>query len=96
MSRSFIAILLAVVCSSCVSERRGPDIWSLSVADANSNEIYLGGHYTLDACREAGMDWFTGTKDHGYVLQCRLNCRKLTMPNSTDSATMCEATEPVG
>jgi hypothetical protein len=92
MTRSVLAALFAIACASCVSPPTGPDLWSLSVSDANNNEIYLGGHYTLEDCRKAGVDWFSETREHNYVLQCRLNCRKLT----PDEPATCEATQPVG
>lgn len=92
MGRSVLAILFAAMCASCVSEPYGPDLWALSVSDANSNEVFLGGHYTLEECRKAGMDWFTSGREHNYVLECKLNCRKV----GKDGAAMCEATQPVG
>jgi hypothetical protein len=69
-----------------------PNIWSLARTDASGAESYLGGHYTLEACQRAGVEWFTEVRGDSGVLQCRLNCRKI----KKDDPVMCDATEPVG
>jgi hypothetical protein len=93
MSRSVLAILFGVVCSSCAVDPIDPNIWSLALLDpARSSEVYLGGHYSLEACRKAGVDWFAEAHPNSGVLQCRLNCRQV---QKHDPVT-CDATEPVG
>lgn len=92
MVRPLIAILVAAASASCTYEPRFPDIWSLALVE-QGKETYLGGHYSVDDCRRAGYDWLeVQSRDQAYVLQCRLNCRKLT---AYEPAT-CEATEPLG
>ena len=92
MSRALLAMLLGTVMASCQYPPMGPDLWALSLSDASGKEIYLGGHYTAEQCKKAGFDWFMSQQDRNYVIQCRLNCRKL---NPGEPA-VCEATEPVG
>ncbi|HET6157122.1 MAG TPA: hypothetical protein VFE34_02150 [Dongiaceae bacterium] len=92
MSRSLLVILLAAACASCVVDPIRPDVWSLARSDANNNDVYLGGHLSLEACQRAGFEWFTTTHQTTGVLQCRLNCRRITK----DEPYVCEATEPVG
>jgi hypothetical protein len=93
MSRSLLAILFGAACASCAVDPIDPNIWSLALADPNSgSEVYLGGHYSLEACRRAGVDWFTENHPQSGVLQCQLNCRKV---KKHDPVT-CDATEPVG
>jgi hypothetical protein len=84
--------LLSVATASCVVDPISPNIWSLSRTDTSSNEVFLGGHYTLEACQRAGLEWFTQMRGDNGVLQCRLNCRKL----EKDGPVTCDATEPVG
>jgi hypothetical protein len=91
MIRSTLVVLLSLGLVSCTDTPVGPDIWSLSRTDANSHEVFLGGHYTLEACQRAGYRLFTQMGGDNSVLQCRLNCRSL--PNKPMT---CEATEPVG
>jgi hypothetical protein len=91
MSRSILIVLLSVALGSCVVDPISPNIWSLSRTDANS-EVFLGGHYTLEACQKAGVRWFTEVRGDDGVLQCRLNCRKI----KKDDPVTCDATEPVG
>ena len=92
MSRSILVVLLSVACASCVVDPIKPNIWSLARTDANSNEVYLGGHHTLEACQQAGLKWFTEMRGDSGVLQCRLNCRKI----QPDGPVMCDEAEPVG
>ena len=90
--RSILVALLSVACASCVVDPISPNIWSLARTDASGQESYLGGHYTLEACQRAGVEWFTEVRGDSGVLQCRLNCRKI----KKDDPVMCDATEPVG
>jgi len=90
--RSILVALLSVACASCAVDPISPNIWSLARTDANGGEVYLGGHYTLEACQRAGLEWFTESRGDNGVLQCRLNCRKV----QKNDAPMCDATEPVG
>jgi len=90
--RSILVALLSVACASCVVDPISPNIWSLARTDASGNETYLGGHYTLESCQRAGVEWFTEVRGDSGVLQCRLNCRKV---KKNDPVT-CDATEPVG
>ena len=90
--RSVLVVLLSVACASCAVDPISPNIWSLARTDANGQESYLGGHYTLEACQRAGLEWFTESRGDNGVLQCRLNCRKV----QKNDAPMCDATEPVG
>lgn len=92
MGRSVIVALLGIALGSCAADPIRPAIWSLSRTDADSNEVFLGGHYSLEACQRAGLAWFTAMRGDSGVLQCRLNCRKIRM----DDPVSCEATEPVG
>lgn len=92
MTRSILVVLLSVALSSCVVDPISPNIWSLSRTDANNNEVFLGGHFTLEACQRAGLEWFTEMRGDNGVLQCRLNCRTI----KRDDPITCEATEPVG
>lgn len=92
MSRSTLVVLLSVALGSCVVDPISPNIWSLSISDANDNEVFLGGHLTLEACQRAGLEWFTQVRGDTGVLQCRLNCRTI----KKDDPVTCEATEPVG
>ncbi|WP_162917601.1 hypothetical protein [Dongia deserti] len=92
MSRSILVALLSVALSSCVVDPISPNIWSLSRTDANSKEVFLGGHLTLEACQRAGLEVFTQMRGDNGVLQCRLNCRTI----KKDDPVTCEATEPVG
>lgn len=92
MSRSTIVVLLSVALGSCVVDPISPNIWSLSISDANDNEVFLGGHLTLEACQRAGLERFTQVRGDAGVLQCRLNCRTI----KKDDPVTCEATEPVG
>ena len=82
----------SVACASCVVDPISPNVWSLARTDANGSEVYLGGHYTLEACQRAGVEWFTEVRGDSGVLQCRLNCRKLNV----NDPVACDATEPVG
>ena len=93
MVRPLITVLvIAAASASCTYDRRGPDIWSLALVE-EGKDVYLGGHHVLEDCRQAGYDWLEAQpRDQAYVLQCRLNCRKLT---KYEPAT-CEATEPLG
>lgn len=90
--RSILVALLSVACASCVVDPISPNIWSLARTDANGAEVYLGGHYTLEACQRAGLEWFTESRGDNGVLQCRLNCRHIKKSDPV----MCDATEPVG
>jgi hypothetical protein len=90
--RSILVALLSVACASCVVDPISPNIWSLAHTDAKGADTYLGGHYTLEACQRAGVEWFTEVRGDSGVLQCRLNCRKI----KKDDPVMCDATEPVG
>jgi hypothetical protein len=90
--RSVLVVSLSVACASCVVDPISPNIWSLSRTGSDGQESYLGGHYTLESCQRAGVEWFTEVRGDSGVLQCRLNCRKL---NVNDPVT-CDATEPVG
>jgi hypothetical protein len=90
--RSVLVVLLSVACASCVVDPISPNIWSLSRTDTSGQESYLGGHYTLEACQRAGVEWFTEVRGDSGVLQCRLNCRKLNV----NDPVACDATEPVG
>jgi hypothetical protein len=92
MTRSVLVILLGVALGSCTVDPIRPNIWSLSRTDPNNNEVFLGGHFTLEACQRAGLEWFTAVRGDDGVLQCRLNCRAIK-PGDPPS---CEATEPVG
>ena len=92
MSRAIFAALFAVACGSCAVDPIDPNIWSLAMTDASSNEVFLGGHHSLDACKKAGTDWFAENHPQSGVLQCKLNCRKL----EKHGAITCEAIEPVG
>jgi hypothetical protein len=89
--RSILVALLSVACASCVVDPISPNIWSLARTDANGAETYLGGHYTLESCQRAGVEWFTEVRGDTGVLQCRLNCRKVR-----NDPVVCDATEPVG
>jgi hypothetical protein len=93
MVKHIASILLAAVCMSCASETTTPtqDVWSLAIADPGLTEVYLGGHSSLDSCKEAGVSWLSRGHDRAYVLQCRLNCRK----TSPATPAVCEAVEPV-
>jgi hypothetical protein len=91
MSRSILIVILSVALGSCAAESIGPDIWSLSRTDANNNEVFLGGHRSLESCQRAGFALFTEMRGDSGVLQCRLNCRTMK-----DDPVTCEATEPVG
>ena len=91
MIRTTLVVLLSLGLGSCAISPVGPDIWSLSQTDANSHEVFLGGHYSLEACQRAGYRVFTQMRGDNNVLQCRLNCRSLQNKPMT-----CEATEPVG
>lgn len=91
MAKYVANILLAAVCTSCASETTTPDIWSLAIADPGLTEVYLGGHRSLDSCKEAGVSWLSRGHDRAYVLECRLNCRK----TSPGTPAVCEAVEPV-
>jgi hypothetical protein len=90
--KSVLVGLLSVAVAGCVVDPISPNIWSLARTDANGGDTYLGGHYTLEACQRAGVEWFTEVRGDTGVLQCRLNCRKL---NVNDPVT-CDAAEPVG
>ena len=90
--KSVLVVLLSVAVAGCVVDPISPNIWSLARTDANGADTYLGGHYTLEACQRAGVEWFTEVRGDSGVLQCRLNCRKL---NVNDPVT-CDAAEPVG
>ena len=90
--RSILVALLSVACASCAVDPISPNIWSLSHTSTNGQESYLGGHYTLESCQRAGVEWFTEVRGDSGVLQCRLNCRKI----NKDDPVMCDATEPVG
>jgi hypothetical protein len=92
MNRSALVVLLSAAVGSCVADPIIPDIWSLSETDASDKEVFPGGHYTLEACQRAGVEWFTQIRGETGVLQCRLNCRKM----KKDDPPACEATEPVG
>lgn len=92
MSRSMLVVSLSVVLVGCVVDPISPNVWSLSRTDTNSNEAFLGGHLTLEACQRAGVEWFTEMRGDDGVLQCRLNCRQI----KKDDPVACEATEPVG
>jgi hypothetical protein len=92
MGRSILVVLLSVALGSCVVDPISPNVWSLSRTDSNSNEVYLGGHLTLEACQRAGVELFTEMRGDSGILQCRLNCRTI---KRNDPIT-CEATEPVG
>jgi hypothetical protein len=93
MVRHIATTLLAAVCASCTSETTTStqDIWSLAIADPGLTEVYLGGHSSLESCKEAGVFWLIRSHDRAYVLQCRLNCRK----TSPGIPAVCEAVEPV-
>ena len=90
--RSILVALLSVACASCVVDPISPNIWSLARTDASGAESYLGGHYTLEACQRAGVEWFTEVRGDSGVLQSRLNCRKI----KKDDPVTCDATDPVG
>ena len=90
--RSILVALLSVACASCVVDPISPNIWSLSRTDANGQEVWLGGHYTLESCQRAGVEWFTESRGDNGVLQCRLNCRHIKKSDPV----MCDAAEPVG
>jgi hypothetical protein len=92
MSRSILVVLLSIACASCVVDPISPNIWSLARSDASNDDVYLGGHYTLESCQRAGLKWFTEMRGDTGVLQCRLNCRKLEKVGPVT----CEAIEPVG
>ena len=68
--RSVLVVLLSVACASCAVDPISPNIWSLSRTDASGQESYLGGHYTLEACQRAGVEWFTEVRGDSGVLQC--------------------------
>lgn len=91
MSRTTLVVLLSLALCSCTDTPVGRDIWSLSRTDANNNEVFLGGHFSLEACQRSGYRLFTEMRGDSGVLQCRLNCRSLQNKPMT-----CEATEPVG
>ena len=93
MTRYLASILLAAICVSCASEGTAPaqDIWSLAIADPGLTEVYLGGHSSLDSCKDAGVSWLNRGHDRAYTLQCRLNCSK----TSPGTLAVCEAVEPV-
>ena len=90
--KSALVVLLSVAVAGCVVDPISPNIWSLARTDANGADTYLGGHYTLEACQRAGVEWFTEVRGDSGVLQCRLNCRKIRK----DDPVTCDATEPVG
>lgn len=90
--KSVLVVLLSVAVAGCAVDPISPNIWSLARTDANGADTYLGGHYTLEACQRAGVEWFTEVRGDNGVLQCRLNCRKLNV----NDPVMCDATEPVG
>lgn len=92
MTRSILVVLLSVAMGSCAVDPISPNIWSLSRTEPDNSEVFLGGHFTLEACQRAGLEWFTETRGDSGVLQCRLNCRKIRK----DDPVTCEATEPVG
>jgi hypothetical protein len=93
MSRSILTALFAVACASCAVDPIDPNIWSLAMTDTNgTKEVYLGGHYTLEACKRAGVDWFAANHPQSGVLQCKLNCRKVAKHGEIT----CDAAEPVG
>jgi len=93
MSRAVFAALFALACASCAVDPIDPNVWSLAMTDTNSSkEVYLGGHYTLDACKRAGSDWFVANHPQSGVLQCKLNCRRL----EKHGVVSCDAIEPVG
>jgi hypothetical protein len=93
MAKYLASILLAAVCGSCAAETTAPrqDIWSLAIADPGLTEVYLGGHSSLQNCKEAGVSWLNRSHDKTYALECRLNCRKTT----SETPAVCEAVEPV-
>ena len=93
MARYVASILLAAVCTSCASEATTPTqyVRSPAIAAAGLTEVYLGGHRSLDSCKEAGVSWLSRGHDRAYVLECRLNCRKM----SPGTPAVCEAVEPV-
>lgn len=90
--KSVLVVLLSVAVAGCAVDPISPNIWSLARTDANGADTYLGGHYTLEACQRAGVEWFTEVRGDSGVLQCRLNCRKLNV----NDPVMCDAAEPVG
>lgn len=90
--KSVLVVLLSVAVAGCAVDPVSPNIWSLARTDANGADTYLGGHYTLEACQRAGVEWFTEVRGDSGVLQCRLNCRKLNV----NDPVMCDAAEPVG
>lgn len=90
--KSVLVVLLSVAVAGCAVDPISPNIWSLARTDANGSETYLGGHYSLEACQRAGVEWFTAVRGDNGVLQCRLNCRKI----KKDDPVMCDAAEPVG
>ena len=90
--KSVLVVLLSVAVAGCAVDPISPNIWSLARTDANGADTYLGGHYTLEACQRAGVEWFTEVRGDTGVLQCRLNCRKLNV----NDPVMCDAAEPVG
>jgi len=93
MSRAVFAALFALACASCAVDPIDPNIWSLAMTNpSTSQEVYLGGHYTLDACKKAGVDYFAENHPQSGVLQCKLNCRK----SEKHGAITCDAIEPVG
>ena len=93
MAKYVATTLFAAVCASCASQTTTPtqDVWSLAIADPGLTEVYLGGHSSLDRCKEAGVSWLSRGHDRAYVLQCRLNCRT----SSPGTPAVCEAVEPV-
>ncbi|MGH6892413.1 MAG: hypothetical protein ACREEP_09170, partial [Dongiaceae bacterium] len=71
MKRSLVAVILAAACASCATEaaQPHPDLWALArVAPSNipQADIYLGGHYSLDACKDAGADWLAQRSHKAY------------------------------
>jgi hypothetical protein len=92
MTRFILVLLLSVACASCETPPIHRTIWALSRTEANSNEVFLGGHYTLEACRKAALKWFPDAQRDNAVLQCRLNCQKMNV----NGQVTCEATEPAG
>jgi len=90
--KSVLVVLLSVAVAGCAVDPISPNIWSLARTDASGTDTYLGGHYTLEACQRAGVEWFTEVRGDTGVLQCRLNCRKLNV----NDPVMCDAAEPVG
>jgi hypothetical protein len=90
----YIAVgLMLITCTSCTTETEesAPDMWSLAMANPDYAEVYLGGYRSLESCQEAGRRWLSRSHEKTYLLECRLNCRKL----APDIASTCEAVEAV-